>query len=94
MEETVIKEEPKIELADLIAIVGGILGLFLGFSFLSLIEIVEILANIAVILKMQNRRVKNEPQNVLFIQHQFYQSKNQDRIEPNRLELALIVKPT
>lgn len=39
-----IKQQPKIELFGLISNIGGILGLFLSFSFISLLEIFEILA--------------------------------------------------
>jgi len=38
---TVISKEPKISLLDLISSIGGIMGIFLGISFLSLLEIVE-----------------------------------------------------
>jgi hypothetical protein len=50
MKETVISEEKKIEITDLISTIGGILGLFTGFSFLSLVEIVEIVFEITMIL--------------------------------------------
>ena len=39
-----IKQHPKIELFGLISNIGGILGLFLSFSFISLLEVFEILA--------------------------------------------------
>jgi hypothetical protein len=39
---TIISEEVKMELADLISNAGGTLGLFTGFSFLSLVELFEI----------------------------------------------------
>ncbi len=42
MRQTIVSEEKKYELNDLIANVGGMLGLFLGFSLLSLAEIMEI----------------------------------------------------
>jgi hypothetical protein len=42
MKETVITEEPKTSLGDLISNLGGIVGLFTGASFLSIIEFVEI----------------------------------------------------
>ena len=38
---TVISKEPKISLLDLISSIGGIMGIFLGISFLSFLEIVE-----------------------------------------------------
>ena len=42
MKETVIEESVKTEMSDLISNLGGTLGLFLGLSFLSLIEFVEV----------------------------------------------------
>jgi len=47
---TLISEEPKTELFNFISNIGGILGLFLGISFLSFIEIFEILFEIVFIL--------------------------------------------
>jgi hypothetical protein len=41
---TLISQQPKIELFDLVSNLGGILGLFIGFTFISLLEIIEILA--------------------------------------------------
>jgi hypothetical protein len=46
---TLIKQQPKIELFGLISNVGGTLGLFLGFSFISLLEIFEVLAELVFI---------------------------------------------
>jgi len=43
---TLISQQPKIELFGLISNLGGILGLFIGFSFISLLEIIEILAEL------------------------------------------------
>jgi len=43
---TLISEEPKTELFILISEIGGILGLFLGISFLSFFELFEILFEI------------------------------------------------
>jgi hypothetical protein len=47
---TLIKQQPKIELFGLISNVGGTLGLFLGFSFISLLELFEVLAELAYII--------------------------------------------
>jgi hypothetical protein len=44
LQYTLIKQHPKIELFDLISNVGDTLGLFIGFSFISLLEVFEILA--------------------------------------------------
>ena len=53
---TLIEQQPKIQLADLISNIGGILGLFIGVSFLSFIEIVEILSEILMIyFELQHR---------------------------------------
>ena len=43
LQETIISEEIKTQPFDLVSNLGGTLGLFLGLSFLSLIEIFEIL---------------------------------------------------
>ena len=45
---TEIMQQPKATLVDLICGIGGILGLFVGASFLSIIELLE--ASIAVVL--------------------------------------------
>jgi hypothetical protein len=46
---TLIKQQPKIELFGLISNVGGTLGLFLSFSFISLLELFEVLAELVYI---------------------------------------------
>jgi hypothetical protein len=46
---TLIRQKPKIELFGLISNVGGTLGLFLGFSFISLLELFEIVAELVFI---------------------------------------------
>jgi hypothetical protein len=43
---TLISQHPKIETFDLISSVGGTLGLFLGFSFISFLELFEVLAEL------------------------------------------------
>ena len=50
MKTTEIQEEPKFELLDFISTFAGILGLFSGFCFLCIMEIVEIFTKIAMIL--------------------------------------------
>ena len=47
---TLISQQPKTILADLVSNVGGTLGLFLGMSFLSFIEIVEIIFELSNVL--------------------------------------------
>jgi len=46
---TLISQQPKIELFGLISNIGGTLGLFIGFSFISLLEIIETLAELVYI---------------------------------------------
>jgi hypothetical protein len=46
---TLIKQQPKIELFGLISNVGGTLGLFLGFSFISLLDLFEVVAELVFI---------------------------------------------
>jgi hypothetical protein len=40
---TIIKEEPNMVLADLISNIGGLLGIFVGYSLISFLEIIELL---------------------------------------------------
>jgi hypothetical protein len=47
---TLISEQPKVELFGLISNLGGILGLFIGFSFISLLELFELIAEFIYIL--------------------------------------------
>ena len=54
MKETIISEKIKTEMSDLISNLGGLLGLFLGLSFLSLIEFVEIGLQILIVLLFKN----------------------------------------
>jgi len=42
-------KDAKIEIVDLVSGIGGLLGLFLGMSFLSLAEIIEIIIETSVI---------------------------------------------
>jgi hypothetical protein len=50
---TLISQQPKTEIFDLISKIGGILGLFMGISFMSLIEILEILFEIMSIIFLE-----------------------------------------
>jgi hypothetical protein len=61
MEETVIEESVKTELSDLISNLGGTLGLFLGLSFLSLIEFVEALLQALFVLFNNNNNNQTKP---------------------------------
>ena len=47
---TLISQEPKLEIFVFVSNIGGILGLFLGISFLSFVEIFEILFEIIFII--------------------------------------------
>ena len=49
LKETFISEEIKTQIFDLVSNIGGTLGLFLGLSFLSLIEFFEIFLQILII---------------------------------------------
>jgi hypothetical protein len=48
---TVIDQIPKMNMLDLISNIGGNLGLFIGVSFLSFAEIIELFIEILFILK-------------------------------------------
>lgn len=53
-----ITENIKTEVSDLVANIGGLLGLFLGFSFLSLIELIELFCKIfTIIIKKKKNNV-------------------------------------
>lgn len=56
------EELPNMTLADLVSNVGGTLGLFLGMSFLSFVEIIDILLQIAIHkIKQRNLTDKTVP---------------------------------
>ena len=55
MTYTLMLELPKIKIVDLVANLGGILGLFIGISFLSFVEILEIILEIFIILFEKNK---------------------------------------
>ena len=50
MKETIVSEEIKIDSIGLVSNIGGVFGVFMGFSFLSLIGFVEICVNAFLIL--------------------------------------------
>ncbi len=43
---TLISQSPKMQLFDLMSSVGGLISLFLGFSFLTLIEFIDVIFKI------------------------------------------------
>ena len=49
LEYTLIRQQPKIELFGLISNIGGTLGLFIGFSFIRILELVEVVAELVFI---------------------------------------------
>jgi hypothetical protein len=49
LEYTLIRQQPKIEPFGLISNIGGTLGLFIGFSFISILELVEVVAELVFI---------------------------------------------
>ena len=65
MMQTFITEYPKMQAADLVSSVGGILGLFLGLSFLSFIEIIDFLVQFINILvkSVKISRIRKQKQN-------------------------------
>ena len=54
---TKISQQPKSDVWDLVSGVGGIFGLFLGLSFLSLVDIVQIILEMFFILFEKNSSV-------------------------------------
>ena len=57
---TQISKNSKLEIVDLVAGIGGLLGLFLGMSFLSFVELIEMMLEIMCIIltKQQKDRVQ------------------------------------
>ena len=47
---TLITQKPKIELFGFISNIGGTLGLFIGFSFISVLELFELLVEYTLII--------------------------------------------
>jgi hypothetical protein len=56
---TIITELPKLSTVDLVGNIGGLMGLFLGISFLSFGEIINILLEIVFIICERKRSLKN-----------------------------------
>jgi hypothetical protein len=52
---TLIKEEPNMVLADLVSNIGGLLGVFIGYSLISFIEIIELIIACFPIAKNKKR---------------------------------------
>ena len=63
---TFIKEEPYMVLADLISNIGGILGVFIGYSIISFMEIIELLIAIffPIKKKKENQNEDNEERSI------------------------------
>ena len=59
MKESKISQEIKYHLTDLISNIGGTLSLFLGLSFLSFIEIIEIFISVMKVLCKQSSKYQN-----------------------------------
>ena len=55
LEYTSIEQLAKMSLSDLISNIGGNLGLFIGISFLSFAEIIEILIEVLIFLINKNK---------------------------------------
>lgn len=56
---TRITEAPSITFVDLVANIGGTLGLFIGISLLSFVELIELVMEIIVILYVNYKNPKN-----------------------------------
>lgn len=56
---TQITEAPSITFVDLIANIGGTLGLFIGISLLSFVEIIELVLEIIVVVCVNYKKKKN-----------------------------------
>ena len=54
---TIIRKSPKFEWLDLISNIGGIMGIFLGTSFLSFVEIIDIL--VIIFTMLATKKIKN-----------------------------------
>jgi hypothetical protein len=69
LKETVMREYPKYLVQDLIANFGGQLGVFLGASFLSFVEILELMIEISIIIysKLKRKTLENEPDTNFFL---------------------------
>ena len=66
MKETVIEESIKTGISDLISNLGGTLGLFLGLSFLSLIEFVEVFLQALIVLIRKNNQTEPSMKKQMF----------------------------
>ena len=58
LQYTLITQDPKMTIFDLFSNIGGLLGLFVGLSFASLFEIIELLIQIGLILVKRYRENK------------------------------------
>ena len=87
---TEINQKPEILFIDFISNVGGIMGIFLGISFLSFIEIIELTFEAFVILldyKKKIQRVEHENQSVnLEINSDFLVQENTSEVFRNLRE--------
>lgn len=52
---TFISQSPKMQLVDLVSNFGGLLGLFVGMSFLSFGELIQIIIEVLIILFEKNK---------------------------------------
>ena len=58
---TLISQHPKIAIFDLISSVGGLISLFLGFSFLTLVEFIDVIFKI-IFNFLNNDKIEIMPQ--------------------------------
>jgi len=54
---TVIRKNPKMNWTDLISSIGGIMGVFIGTSFMSFFEIIDVITAVSKILS-KNRKIQ------------------------------------
>jgi len=52
---TVISQQPQFSVADLVSNIGVLFGLFMGFSLLSLVDLLEMMLEITLVLFKKNK---------------------------------------
>ena len=65
LKETITTQDAKISTEDLVSNLGGILGLFLGFSIMSFGEVFEILFQSLIILFQKRKQLQSDNNKVL-----------------------------
>jgi len=83
---TLYSEMPKTEIFDFISNIGGILGLFIGSSFVTLFELGELLIEISFILTTKNEVNKREEETAI-LKQEINRLKNEMNKIKNEIEL-------